>query len=383
MQYVDVLGILDKKTDGKWVLIKKIGASSSSGGLVYIGPKTSGSTTYLTFQGGKEIPYRNPVPTTLNGETGNNETALAAGDQCSVLQGGDQYALNITATRWDIGKDYLTDVDASHGSTDTWITTYEHAGFSVPTSCRVTVNGSNAGRDTLAVNDVVMMATVGADGAIPYILDATRRTVEGTVTNVSTSYGGGGTTIIRVTINRTSGGSATYVLDPTYLATPDTGAHVKYGLDADNKLFILLAFTETHPYVLIKEAEVSGSAFSIRVDYRGTSQTYSSLVDLSGHIFEFGLLTVNSSNKVTAFTPMLVGGIFYDVLTHSSANATVREDGNPTGTVKFISNSDCYVYRWNASTPLTNPYTYIGTVGLPDGRHVQADADDTFWVYTP
>ena len=85
MQYVDVLGILDTaKADAKWVLIRKVGSSSSAGGLVYTGTETSGSTTYLVFQGSKKIPYHTGVPTTLNTLAGKTEADLAVGGQCSV-----------------------------------------------------------------------------------------------------------------------------------------------------------------------------------------------------------------------------------------------------------------------------------------------------------
>lgn len=384
MQYDEVMGLLDKKTDGKWVLIKKVGTSSSSGGLIFTGTETSGGTAYLVFEGNKKIPYKTSpaVPTTLNTESGHSVADLQPGDECVVKTGGDGYALSITAWRWDKGRDYLTDVDASHGSTDTVIWFKAGGSLSVPSACQVLLNGSPSSRDNLAANDVVRVATKGAAGATPVKIDATRRVVEGTVANVTISYPG---PVTRVTINRTSGGQVTYTLDTTYLSTPSQGDHVKYGLDADSKLFVPITITTTVPYVLITGTSSSGTTYTVTADYRGSTATYTATVDLHAYIGHFGRLNF-TSGKVSGFDDMPVGGTLYDVLTHSSSNATVREDGNPSGTVKFIDNSSCYVYKFLGTSSGGIPqYQYIGTGGLVDGadRHVQADPSFTFWVYTP
>lgn len=363
MQYVDVLGLLDKKTDGKWVLIKKVGSSSTAAGLVYTGTQTSNGVTYLVFQGNKTIPYHPGVPTTLNGESGLHENALVAGDLCLVRQGSDQYALSITATRFDIGQDYLTAVTASSGSTDTRITTKSRGSFSIPTSCTVTVNGSSSSRDSLAANDVVRIATAGAHGVTPWRIEATRRTVEGTVADVTTSYPG---PVIRVTINRTSGGSATYVLDSTYLTAPSNGDRVKYGLDADNKLYVPIPLTTSNTIVYVSEATVSGGSppsYSIKVDC--TSTTYTCTVDPTTWYGKFGKLTLDGYGRATGFTEYApVAGFTLK----APAATAVTMDG--PGGVCFGQLPDFAVYRKTSTG-----YERIGPSGLmslPQGTPLKA-----------
>lgn len=380
MQNLEVLGILDKKTDGKWVLIQKLGSSTTTGGLSFVGLETSGTTDYLVFQGDRKIAYRNHVPTVLNNESGNDETDLEAGDVCQVVQGSDSYAVSITAWRYDEPRDYISSFTASHGSTDTYIGLANGHSYNIPSSCQVYLNGSTSGRDSLAKYDVIRLATLGAHGTTPVRVEATRRTVEGTVTNTSTSYPG---PVIKVTISKTGGGTGTYVLDPTYITTvPSTDDRVKYGLDADNKLFVPLALTTTQPYVLIKGTETTSTGYSVTVDYRGATNVYTATVDLHDHVGKFGKL-IFTSGKVSGFTPYPIGATAYDVLQHSASGATVKLDGGDT--VKYIDNSTAYVYRYNSST---GSYTFIGTGGLVDGadEHVYPDtvgSTAVFWVYIP
>jgi len=377
-QYVEVRGILDKATTGKWVLLRKTGASSSSGGLTFSSRDTSGSTYYLVFQGGTKIPYRGNVPTTLNNKTGLTQIDLVAGDQCQVTKGSDDYAISVVASRWDVGEDYINDVDASHGSTDTLVTLANAASYSIPTTCQVQINGANAGRDTLAVYDVVRMMTFGAEGTTPIRVDATRRTVEGTVADVTTTYPG---PVYRVKINRTTGGQGTYGMDGPYVGLPPAvGAHVKYGLDVDQNLYVPIAFVAQTPYVLIKGTEISGLIFKVTVDYRKNLQTYGSTVDLHEQIGQFGLLTISgSTGQVTAFTPMAIVAPEYKVMSASSSNATVELVAG--GGTQFINNSTAYVYSRTGTDPASYAYIFIGTVDLDVGDHLYADGSRTFWVY--
>ncbi len=379
MQFVTVVGLLDNKTNGKWILIRKTGTSSTASGYVFAGLSTEGTTNYLLFEGNQKIPYRTGVATTINLETGKTVAALRVGDECTVLEGGDGYALSVTAWRWEIER-YLTDVDKASGSTDTYVTLAGGGAFSIPTSCPVQVNGASAGRDSLLVNDAVLYALRGGAGSVAARVQATRKSVEGTVSNVTTTTTPSGSTV-KVEITRTSG-KATYTLNGRYLSPPAMGAHVKYGLNLANELFVLLTVVVDQPYVVITGYSTS-SGGSSTVDYnqRGTSRTNIpttyNFSDLVGH---FGRLTFDGTGKVTAFAEMAPGGAEYEVTNRSSTNATVQLIGSSPAVYDFIDNATDLVYRFNPD----ESYTYIGTGGLPaSGGHLVKDPSGTFWVYTP
>jgi hypothetical protein len=378
-QYVEVRGILDKATNGKLVLIRKTGSSSSTSGLVFTNLDTSGPTSYLVFQGSNRVPYRTNVPTTLNNKAGLTQIDLDPGDQCQIIKGSDDYALNIVASRWDVGKDYIETMTPSAGATDTRVTLKNTAIYSIPAACQVQINGSNTSRDLLAQYDVIRMMTFGGEGTVPLRVDATRRTVEGTVANVTTAYPG---PVYRVTINRASGGQGVYVLDLTYIGSaPGQGAYVKYGLDWDQNLYVPVALVAQTPNVLIKSTSTSGLNYSVTVDYRGAGQTYTSTIDLQTQIGQFGLLTISgTTGQVTAFSPQaILGTPLWQVTACSAASVTTLQIGSSPAVYDFKSNTQAYVYRYSTGA---GTYTWIGVGGLSVGWNLTSDAARTFWVYT-
>lgn len=375
LSYLEVEAIAD--ASGEWVVFKKIGTSSAAGGI-FASLDTSGTTDYIVFKDGRKVPYTSPVAVTRNGQTGLTETALQNGDEVTVIAGSDGFAVTATAFVWDVATDYIISFSQSTSSADTRITLRSAGTFSIPSSCTVKINGSSSSRDSLRVDDVVRIATRGGSGTTPINIFAIRRTVEGTVHEVATSYPG---PVYTVTLKSGSQTNSYQINNARgYFSTaPAQGTYAKYGLDENNKIFVpIVAAAPADPLVLVKGYSTSSAGNSVVVDNRGSAATYSTTVDFSGLIGTFGLLDLDNTGKAVAFTPAtILSTPQWQVMSHSANDMTVQEVGGTT--TRFLLNADVRVYKDNGD----NTYTYLGTGGVSNGNVLTTDADGKFWIYTP
>lgn len=359
---------------GDWVVIRKVSASNVYSGT-FNSLDTSGDPKLLVFAGGRQIPYTPPVDVTLNQEAGHNEGDLHAGDVCTVVVGGDGYAVSVTAMRDNAGPDYILAISPSSGSTPTHIKLQGGGAFDIPSSATVTLNGSASSRDSLAVNDVVYIATRGADTTHPVIrVTAIRQVVEGTVTNVVTNYPG---PVWNVTINRTTGGTQTYILDHTYFAgPPSVGDHVKYGLDALGHAFVPIGVTmATTCGVLTGASDLGGGNYTATFDLRGVSQTIPATLSLALSINEYGDFHLNAAGKIDSVVWYSLTATDYVVVAVDTVNKRITVQA---GASTYVSDEDPIVYRNDSGTK-----TYIGVAGVTVGMHLKADATRKVWEYTP
>lgn len=372
---LNVQGVAD--ANGKVIFLQVVEASNVVTG-VFSKPVTKDSKTYLELSDGTQVLYTGTVSMNLNQEAGFDQSDLVKGDAVTISLNEDGQAAHIIASRFDIAMDYITDVTKSTtGSSpkNTVIGTNDNGTFEIPASARVTVNGASAGRDTLAENDVVYIATAGINGEDVIAVKAVRQVVQGTVKSVSTTYPG---PKYNVTIDKANnGGTATYKLNPEELDLPSNGDIVKYGLNEAGELYVPILFTNTTPYVMITGFEISGSTMSVTVDSRGQSVTYGATADLHGNIGDFGLLTISgSTGKVTGFEAMAMGATTYTVLAVDAAHNSMTVENDTTHAISFVSDSDTTIYQETATG-----FTYAGFTGVSVDDTLTVDTSDgMIWV---
>jgi len=340
---------------------------------------TVDSTTYIKLADGTTVPYVAPVTVTLNQVAGHNQLDLAAGDELVIVVGDDSKAANVEATRFE-DLDYITDFTKSVGGTtpvDTQIDTYNTAGYAIPATCKVELNGAISGRDLLAVSDAVVIALVH-DTTTPMVIKANRVAVEGTVAGTTTTWPG---PVDRVTIDLKAGGSKTYILNGDGgIFFPSKGDIVNYGLDFDGAVYVPVGYETLTPYAVCRSYTVTGTDdYSATFDIRGQEVTYKLdgplPLDIGGDcewINTYCYLSVDTGTG-TVIVGDSVGNYGdadccdYEVLSVDAVNGTLTlaEDGN-LGDIVFWDDPDFVVYDPAADGTLV----YIGLAGLSVGDWV-------------
>jgi len=347
-----------------------------------------GPNDTIVLADGTEVPYADGgnVAVTWNQRAGFNEGALAAGDELVITLDDGGLAVNVQATHFE-DLDYVTDFTKSTSTVDTEIGTYNGYGYDVPADCRVYVNGSLAGRDTLAVDDAFVVAVSDVSGD-PFILRANRVAIEGTVAGTTVTWPG---PITRVTVDLKAGGAKTYVLNETGgIIFPSEGDIVNYGLDFDGALYVPVGFETLTPYAVVLSFETTGAGDLIATfDVRGQEVTYkldSDEIDGlcgSGYFFgdlaegqEYVYLSIDTGTGtvVTAESWLIeedcyIDCCYFEVLAVDAVNGTLTlaYNGDPAN-VYFVNHPDVVVYELGADGVTK---TYIGMAGLKVGDWVR------------
>jgi len=375
---VHVVAVKDAATSGKIVAIGKDEAAKVVTGVFKDWDDTTDpNNKVLVLQDGTKVPYggKGTVPTVLNGDaviSGNpvKDDSLQAGDEVAITVNEAGQAAFIVATHFD-DLDYITDVtksttDAGGNPVNTKVTGHTLAQFEVLPTAAVTVNGAPADRDTLAEYDVFAVALNAAGEAV--VLRATRQVVEGTVAGTSMTYPG---PVNRVTIDLKGGGTKTYVVNGDgplgSEPLPTKGDVVKYGLDADGKLFVAIGYEPLTPYAVCTSFVINGDGSKTATfDIRGASVTYKvdASLDLSGDIGEYLLLGVNTATgTVDNYSIVDVGDTPYKVVSVDKANKTMTlYDG--TSSYYFIDDPDAVIYKVDSTT---DAKVYVGFDGISAG----------------
>jgi hypothetical protein len=381
-----------------------------SGTFVNLGDSDSdGHKDCLVLAGGTKVPYteetdgdNDVVDTTINQDEDLHESDLAEGDECLIVLGGNGLAVYVEALRF-IAADWIEDFRASDPAARPIAPTRLHlrglGDLSVPGACRVTVNGALADPDDLKIYDCVYVALMGDYGITslsapvsgagiatvygdPIAIRAVRRTVQGLVYGLSTTYPNA---VQRVTLDNTGGGRQTYVFSSAGGAVfPSQGDTVTYGLDKDNVIFVPINFAVITPYVVVKAYTADGSGHrTATFDLRGTLVTYRLGPDPDAPTYDlheeataqaYGWIRINPVTGVlTQWTPQPVGG-FAQVAAVDAARGTMTlrywpgEPDDPH--YDFIDDPSAVVYKIETG----GGKTYIGIAGLHAGDWLMADS---------
>jgi len=349
---------------------------------------SDGNNDTLVLADGTEVPYVDGgnVDVTWNLGTGYDETNLAAGDELVITLDDGGLAVNVQATHFE-DLDYVTDFTKSTTTVDTAIGTYNGYGYDVPAACRVYVNGTSAGRDTLAVDDAFVVAVSDVSGD-PFVLRANRVVIEGTVAGTTTTWPG---PIDRVTIDLTAGGSKTYVLNGDGgIGLPSKGAVVKYGLDFDGAIYVPVDFESLSPFGVCLSYTVMGDGtLEGTFDIRGQVVTYkldddalptccgysdspafwAEVAEFQGYVrleIDTGTNTVICEDSWTVDMHCC----YYEVLAVDVVNGTLTLDEIGEG-IMFLDDPDTVVYKDQADGVSK---TYIGLECLKAGDWLWACA---------
>jgi len=376
--YLSVRAVANAAGDIVAIAVAEDARSYSGVFSALLDKNSDGAYETLKFEDGKEIAFTAPLAVTLNKQAGFGELDLAAGDACTVNLAANGKATYVAAFRYDVAMDYITDVVKSTSTTDTEITLEDAGTYAIPASAQVTINGAASGRDSLAAFDCVYVATKGADGSSEVIaVKAIRQVVQGTVKGSVTTWPG---PVYRVTIEKTAGGTTTYVWNPEELGTalPSAGTVVKIGLNAAGELYVPIGFTSATPYVLVVGYSVDSSGNkTVTLDSRGQTSVYPTTLDFSALIGEFGEATIDgATGKVTAFAEMdILGSPTYKVLSLDVTRGTMVVRNQTTSEILFIDSPDVTVYKWTPTLPV-----YVGLAGLKVGDILVADGSLMVWM---
>jgi hypothetical protein len=359
----------------------------------------------IVLTDGTEVPYVDggPVDVTWNQNPAYDENQLATGDDVVITLDDSGLAVNVQATHFE-DVDFITDFTASDpdAPADTNIDTYDTAGYEIPDTCRVTLNGGSSDRDLLAVYDAIYTAFSDVSGD-PFIIKANRVAVEGTVAGTTTTWPG---PVYRVTIEHI-GGSQTYVINEAGglgvdFPWPATDDIVKYGLDFDGAVYVPIGYETLTPYAVCRSYVVTGTDdYSATFDIRGEEVTYKLdgplPLDIGGDcewINTYCYLSVDSGTG-TVIVGDSVGDYSeadccnYEVLSVDAVNGTLTlaENGDLEDII-FWDDPDFVVYNPAGDGTLV----YIGLAGLSVGDWVTGclcypDDPDCWpvatWIETP
>ena len=349
---------------------------------------SDGNNDTLVLADGTEVPYVDGgnVAVTWNQHAGYNEGALAAGDELVITLDDGGLAVNVQATHF-ADLDYVTDFTKSTTTVDTEIGTYNGYGYDVPADCRVYVNGSLAGRDTLAVDDAFVVAVSDVSGD-PFILRANRVAIEGTVAGTTTTWPG---PITRATIDLKAGGSKTYVVNHDGgIGLPSKGAVIKYGLDFDGAIYVPVGFESLSPFgvclsytvmgdgTLEGTFDIRGKVVTYKLDdhalptccgYSDSPAEWAQVAEYQGYVrleIDTGTNTVICAESWTVDMHCC----YYEVLAVDTVNGTLTLDELGEG-IMFLDDPDTVVYKDQADGVSK---TYIGLEGLKAGDWLWACA---------
>jgi hypothetical protein len=414
--YEDVYGlpVLAVAENEEIVFVQKTEGNALAGIFDSFWEDETTGVLYVVLEDGTKIPFGGPFPLVLN-QDDTWAWDLLPGDEVAFNVYDDGYIASGYALRWDLvnwswgadedgpwsvyGWDYVASVTKSTTETDTtvhfdgqyaywdwdWWNFYSlnDISISVPTTAKVTINGTLAGPDDLAADDVVKVATYGArgiDGDDPDPEDiiavaATRNTVDGVVTDWRVVFPGPhfyGT----VEIGETSK-EYEYNLDGYFFGPPGENQRHNYALDETGQLFFDISFSDANPLVYVTGArteEASGTHYYLIVDQRGTETTYEYEVGDSGFggtledwIGHFAYLTIDGATGymvgIDDRCPLYSG---YEVRAASASNVTI--EFGTSGTFYFNEDPPLVVYEIVNGVPV-----YVGAAGLGVG--------DDVWIY--
>ncbi len=329
----------------------------------------AGNDTYL-LKDGTKIPISFdavPAPTTkvtINGAAEALETLalLLANDECTFMLGADGKATNITALRFDLGKDYITVVTKSTATVDTSVTGNTVGTFDVAKTAAVSINSASIDRDALAKWDVIYLAT--KDGVTGYnattnpiyAIRGARQGIEGTVKTVRTVTTAGGT-VEYATFEFADKTTKEYVVIGGGNITPPlvVASTGKYGLDEKGKIFVQQSYAAGTTTVLVTEYITGTAGAFVTVDARGTGVTYQADVDFTSNVGDVGVIAISATtNHATGFTTYTPAGSTYDVVAVDAANGTLTLKVSGLTTYQFI--TDAVVYKYDTSDAV---YTYV------------------------
>jgi len=330
----------------------------------------------IVLADGTEVPFEDggTVTATLNEEEGivfegtdTDGIELTKGDELVIYLGEGGKAINIVATRFET-LDYITKVTPSEEydpEDDTTWTEIVTGGdtYTIPATCRVTINGETKTPDDLAQYDAIEVALSGiTNPEDPFVIRACREVVEGTIEGLKTEYPG---PVYKVTIDDT-----TYVLNEaggvTY-GSLGVGDKVNFGLDFDGNIYVGIGYETLAPY---------GVCLSYSEDISGTTPVYTATFDIRGNEVTYKLdASVNPDTWVDSYvylevdagtgTVDVANSSLIDVSTGTSATVLAADAANGTmtlkynGTVVFVDDADLVVYEL-----VDGEKVYIGLEGV-------------------
>jgi len=328
--------VFDKKTtatDPKVSFIEVVTVANTLAGTFekYVAPTATDTNAYVQLSDGSKHPLKQGTGGAVTATFSVNQSAPATVDIAAAtglrVQRLDSVVLTfdsgrvtfINATRVD-AKNLIVSSRDTTAKTVTTTTTYPgvtgitYGVFNVANAA-ITINGAAAALADLKANDVVNITTQGAgtvvtSGGGSFVtlkVEATRNTVQGTVTQVVTASDGTRT----VTVKLADGTTKDVVLLSQVTTTPSVNTVVKYGLNADGKAAVAIGITDpAADFVKVTNSSkivATTTTYTITVDRGGSAYTYTldSTVfpnGYTGSLNVVGKLQISgTTGKVTAF----------------------------------------------------------------------------------